>query len=324
MSNVKNEVVIGIDGGGTHTRVMVANLEGQVLSYVEKGASSIYKDAQASQNVQQAIEEALQQARVDKSQVRMLTGGIAGFDAESDLEWVLPLTEVEGLDCPKVHVNDAVVAHSGALMAEPGIIVISGTGSILYAVNEEGRRIRNYDLHHYAASAARFLAYDATYELLAGSVEDRDSALIQEMLAFWNVSTIKELSHLALQGFIADQRERNKRFAELAPLLTRSAASGSPLAQRVCDRALHQIAIGVEMLASYFERPKVQVALIGSVVTSGYFRERLAARLAQGVQRSYQLVEPVYPPVIGAVLLAYRELEIPITGAHLEKLSNWR
>ncbi|WP_020615480.1 N-acetylglucosamine kinase [Paenibacillus daejeonensis] len=318
------EVVIGIDGGGTHTRVMVANLEGQVLSYVEKGASSIYKDAQASQNVRQAIEEALQQAGVDKAQVRMLTAGIAGFDAESDLEWVLPLTDVEGLDCTKVHVNDAVVAHSGALMAEPGIIVISGTGSILYAVNEEGRRIRNYDLHHYAASAARFLAYDATYELLAGSVEDRDNALIQEMLAFWDVSTVKELSHLALQGFIADQRERNKRFAELAPLITQSATSGSPLAQRVCDRALHQIAIGVEMLASYFERPKVQVSLIGSVVTSDYFRERLASRLAQGVQRSYQLVEPVYPPVIGAVLLAFKELHIPISEEHLEKLSNWR
>lgn len=324
MRYVNNEVVIGIDGGGTHTRVMVADVSGQVLSYVEKGSSSIYKDAKASQNVREAIEEALLQAETDKTQVRMLTAGIAGFDVEADLDWVLPLTNVEGLHCKKVHVNDAVVAHSGALMAEPGIIVISGTGSILYAVNEEGRRIRNYDLHHYAASAARFLAYDATYELLAGHTEERDEALTHEMLAFWNLSTVRELSHLALQGFIADQRERNKRFAELAPLISRSAVSGSPLAQRVCDRAVHQIGIGVEMLASYFERPEVKVALIGSVVTSAYFRESLAVKFDQGIQRSYQLVEPAFPPVIGAVLLSFKELGISITEDQLKQLRKWR
>lgn len=43
-----------------------------------------------------------------------------------------------GIDCLKQHVNDAVVAHSGALLKDPGIIVISGTGSIIYALTEEG------------------------------------------------------------------------------------------------------------------------------------------------------------------------------------------
>lgn len=41
------EIVIGIDGGGTHTRVMVVDLAGNVLSYIENGASSIHKDLQA-------------------------------------------------------------------------------------------------------------------------------------------------------------------------------------------------------------------------------------------------------------------------------------
>ncbi|EFM12479.1 ATPase BadF/BadG/BcrA/BcrD type [Paenibacillus curdlanolyticus YK9] len=141
------EIVIGIDGGGTHTRVMAVDLAGNVLSYIENGASSIYSDLKAKDNVQQAIIEAVHQAGRTMNDVQALTAGIAGFDKADDLGWVQALTTIDGLNCRKQHVNDAVVAHSGALLTEPGIIVISGTGSIIFAVTEEGQQIRNYDLH---------------------------------------------------------------------------------------------------------------------------------------------------------------------------------
>ena len=51
-----------------------------------------------------------------------------------------------------------VIAHAGALRSAPGIIAISGTGSVVFGVNEAGRRLRNYDFRHYARSAARHLA----------------------------------------------------------------------------------------------------------------------------------------------------------------------
>jgi glucosamine kinase len=50
--------------------------------------------------------------------------------------------------------------------------VIAGTGSILLGINEVGSNFRNYEFHHYAASAARFLSYDAVYEALAGHTDD--------------------------------------------------------------------------------------------------------------------------------------------------------
>ncbi len=40
----EEQVVIGIDGGGTHIRVMVCSHRGHVLSYLERGSASIYKD----------------------------------------------------------------------------------------------------------------------------------------------------------------------------------------------------------------------------------------------------------------------------------------
>jgi glucosamine kinase len=312
MSKKINDIVIGIDGGGTHTRVMVADIEGNVLSYVETGAASIHKDLQSKLNVHQAIQEALQQAGKEIGEVAVLVGGIAGYDSETDLDWVQPLTDLEGLTCTKLHVNDAVVAHSGALLSEPGVIVISGTGSIIFAINEAGRQIRNYDLHQYAASAARFLAYDATYELLAGNVDESDHELIQAMLQFWELSSVEELAQFALTGFFSDQRERNRRFAELAPAITKAALQNSRLAQTVCDRAAHQIMVGVEILSSYFSEPEVKVSLIGSVVNSDYFQQKLALQMNAGNNKRYRLVQPAFSPVAGAVLLALNQLDIPI------------
>jgi len=316
-----DDVVIGIDGGGTHTRVMVADFKGNVLSYIEKGSSSLHKDLQASHNVRRSIEEALSQAGSNVKQVRALTAGIAGYDNESDLEWVHSLTEVEGLDCLKAHVNDAVIAHSGALLTEPGIVVISGTGSIIHAVTEDGRQIRNYDLHHYAASAARFLAYDATFELLAGNIDDSDEELASDILEFWNLSSVKELSQIALRGFVADKRERNRRFGELAPTITKAAVQNSQLAQIVCDRAVHQIMVGVEILASYFSNREIKVSLIGSVINSEYIQQGLVSRLIVGKNRRYQLTQPTFSPVAGAVLLALKQFETSIEPGLLHNLS---
>lgn len=322
MESKTEGVVVGLDGGGTHTRVMVADLAGSVLSYTEKGASSIYKDSQASENVKQAIDEALRQAGKSVSQVQMLAAGIAGFDKESDYEWVQALTDLPGLDCEKIHVNDAVVAHSGALLAEPGVVVISGTGSILYAVTEEGKQIRNYDLRHYAASAARFLAYDATFELLAGNVEESDQSLVASFVQFWGLASEEELRRLALNGFVEDTKERNKKFAQLAPVITQAALDGSKLAVTVCDRAIHQITVGVEMLGAYFSNEEVKVSFIGSVVNSDYFRQQLASGLRAGKNKTYEVVQPALSPVAGSVLLALKQLTIPVDSTLLNRLGS--
>lgn len=41
------KLVVGIDGGGTYTRVMTANIEGKVLSYVESGGANPSHNANA-------------------------------------------------------------------------------------------------------------------------------------------------------------------------------------------------------------------------------------------------------------------------------------
>ncbi|GGG72935.1 N-acetylglucosamine kinase [Paenibacillus radicis (ex Gao et al. 2016)] len=317
-----NGIVIGIDGGGTHTRAMTVDFAGNVLSYVEKGAASLYKDLHAKQNVHQAIQEAITAAGKTFGDVRGIAAGIAGYDSPEDLEWIEPLTAIDGLETAnRWHLNDAAVAHYGALEANPGIVIISGTGSIIFAITEEGRQLRNYDFHHYAASAARFIAYDTTYELLAGKADATDEALVQSLLQHWQVASLKQLHELGTAGFIAEKRERNRKFGDFAPFVTKAASQGSRTARRVLDRAIEQIQVGVEMLAATFKGEHVDVAFIGSVINSEYVRQQLSQRLSNlGSNKSYCVVTPTFSPVAGAALYALQQLGTPSSPAIVHNL----
>jgi glucosamine kinase len=297
-------IVIGIDGGGTNTRVMAVDFRGNVLAYVEAGGSSPKKDTNAKSNVQKAIMQAVAEAGRELKDVEYLVAGLAGLDSEDDKEWAEQLTEMPGLDCPRWHVNDAVVAHAGAFLNKPGIIVISGTGSIIFAINEEGRHIRNYDFYHYASSAARFLSYDAVFEMLAGNIGLSDQRLVRKVLDFWQVDSVSGLRDLGLNGFVRDRRERDRRFGEMSPFITEAAAEGSALARKVCDKAVEAIVVGVELLGSCFGSDEVSVGYIGSVVRSVYIKDRLTQALAARNGKQYRVKEPALSAVAGSVLIA--------------------
>ncbi|CAM4441805.1 N-acetylglucosamine kinase [Paenibacillus typhae] len=316
----QKDVVIGIDGGGTHTRVIAADIQGNILAHSIKGSASIYRDSSVQVNVQSAIEDVMNKGGIEAGRVAGLAAGIAGYDAPEDLEWITPLTAVPGLACPKWHMNDALIAHYGAHLARPGIIAIAGTGSILIAINEEGRYLRNYDFHHYAASAARLLGYEAVFEVLAGHADASDERLVARMLGHWNTATVTELYHLASGGFDADRKARDRCFGRFAPAVTEEAALGSAAAIRVCSRAVKQIKTGIELLGASFKQYHVPVAFIGSVAGSSYFQAKLREELKNASNRQYTVVTPQLPPAAGAVLYALEQTGLPVTAEIIRRL----
>lgn len=150
-------IVIGVDGGGTRTRVMAAKLSGDVLAYAEGGCANPRKDPEARRHVQETIREALRQAGAEAEQVVSLAAGFAGLDEPDDRVWAELHVSLPGLGGRKRVFNDAVAAHAGAFLTEPGIVAISGTGSIVFAIDERGHQRRNYDFRHYAPTSARHL-----------------------------------------------------------------------------------------------------------------------------------------------------------------------
>jgi len=314
------QIYIGLDGGGTHTRTIAVDAMGRILATANSGGSSPYHNKEAKRNSHEAITAVVENAGATLADVTGLVAGFAGLDEPQDSVWAEEQTAVPGISCPRSHVNDAVIAHAGALRIQPGIIAIGGTGSIVYGVTESGRQLRNYDFRHYASCAARHLSYAAIYRMIVGDTQDSDDDLITQTLEFWKVRDLDGLRELAAKGFISNGDERTHRLGEMSPLVTTAALLGSPLAHAVCNDGAREMAMGIRLLGCCFAEERIQVALIGGSVRSEYMQNAIQKALSGDPLRRFEVVDPDFPPVIGAAMMALEQGSIALEPAVLNSL----
>jgi glucosamine kinase len=315
--------VIGMDGGGSHTRVALADESGKVLTYVQKGGCNRYHDANAEQHVLEGIAEAIRGAGLEVDQIASIQAGMAGLDRSEDTVWAEELLAQTGILGRISAVNDTHIAHTAAFGGEPGIVAIGGTGSLILGKTEQGTWIRNDQFGHYAPTAARFLAYDAVHSILAGRYGPQDQPWIEQILAYWNVTSIPELAALGVSGFAENRLAINRIFGQMAPLVTEAAAENIPLAVRVCDSAADTAVVGILMLASCFKDQQVRITLTGSCLSTPYMvgavRKGLDGAYKPGGQQIHYITSHV-PAVGGALLDAYHLAGIQVAEDIMSEL----
>ncbi|WP_339784640.1 BadF/BadG/BcrA/BcrD ATPase family protein [Paenibacillus sp. FSL R7-0313] len=311
-----NTYVIGMDGGGSHTRVAVADQNGKILSYVQKSGCNRYHDTNAEQNVLEAIAEAITQAGLQSDQIASIQAGMAGLNQPEDTIWAEALLARTGITGRISAVNDTHIAHTAAFDGEPGIVAIGGTGSLILGRTEQGAWLRNDQFGHYAPTAARFLAYDTVHSILAGRYGPHDQAWIEQVLRYWNVASIRELAALGIAGFAENKQATNRKFGQMASMVTEAADRNIPLAVRVCGSAADTAVVGILMLASCFDQPTVSMTLTGSCLSSPYMVEAVqkgldAANMREG--KKIQYISSNLPAVGGALLDAYHLAQINVS-----------
>lgn len=129
-----NQVVMGLDGGGTKTDLAVATPAGAPLARVRAGGSSLSRRplAEVEAELAAGIRAALAAAGAAPDECTAAAGGFASAadpahrDAYSAmLQRQLPRARVEV-------VTDAEIAWRGATGGRDGIVVLAGTGSIAW------------------------------------------------------------------------------------------------------------------------------------------------------------------------------------------------
>ena len=314
-------VLMGIDGGGTHTRVAVADTEGKLLSYVKRqGGAFLCKDANANENVRLAVLAAAEEAGCGLGDIISLTAGIAGYDRRRDLRWVRKLTKIEGLRCVVQHANDAVVAHRGALLFRPGIVAIAGTGSVIAGITEKGKFIRNYDFRHYANNAACSLTYGCVERILAGETDGTD--FTDKLLPYFGADDANALKALKEKEFGMGYARMLKLLGDFAPEVTAAALNGSRLAGQVCTQAAEETVAGIQMLGSRFTSALVPVALVGSAANSAFMKHAIAELLRK--KRKFTLMEPALPPALGAVLMAAQLAKLDVKSVQENLIESYQ
>lgn len=131
----------GIDGGGTKTEAVLLDETGTEVNAARSGASNYLRVGlrTAVRNVRHSLETVVSGAGAELDDLGFVLCGIAGTAhfrhrrrLHEALRAALPDLELEVT-------TDARIALEGAVGEPPGAIVISGTGSAAYALDEGGR-----------------------------------------------------------------------------------------------------------------------------------------------------------------------------------------
>jgi N-acetylglucosamine kinase-like BadF-type ATPase len=139
---------IGIDGGGTKTELALVSLDGVQIAAFFGGASNAFSVGfdRASAEIGQLLERCWRETKQKPEDCLGLGVGLAGVDREADRSRWTELLQARLAEhgAPKqVYVgNDAETALFGTVSQTEGVVVVSGTGSIVYGITPDGRRLR--------------------------------------------------------------------------------------------------------------------------------------------------------------------------------------
>jgi N-acetylglucosamine kinase-like BadF-type ATPase len=133
--------VLGIDAGGTKTVCQLADAEGNVLAETRSTGANL--QAAGELQVEKVLHEVMEEAIGDRPIVpAVICLGIAGVDRPDDAAVVRAIMKRIGYKARVLVVNDALVALEAGAAGQPGIVIISGTGSISYGRNARGEAAR--------------------------------------------------------------------------------------------------------------------------------------------------------------------------------------
>ena len=305
-------IVVGVDGGGSKTRVIVADSLGAPLGEAV-GPGSAVRPGQAEHSagvIAAAVGDALASCAMTHVVPKVLCVGVAGAgrEPERDALWQA-LVARELADDTVVH-PDFSIALDDAFGDGPGVLLISGTGSAAFGRGPAGTiaRCGGWGPVMGDEGSGAWIGRRALSIVTASSDgREPDTALIGAVLTAAQVNDPQQLVAWAAQATPA-------LLATLAPVVTSVADTGDLRANALISLAVEELVLHVRALARQLfgdERAATPVAFTGGMLTKGTtLRKRLEQRLRSAVPGA-QLIPSEVDAARGAVRGALRHVGEP-------------
>jgi glucosamine kinase len=305
------QIVIGVDGGGSKTRAMVADDQGQQIADVEGPGSAVRPgQAEASADVVAAVvRDALAACDMTHVVPRVVCVGVAGVGREAERQalWQALVSREIGDDIV-VHA-DATIAIDDAFGDGAGILLVSGTGSIAYGRSPAGTTARCGGWGPVCGDegGGAWIGRRALSIVTAASDgREPETTLVGAVLTAAQVNDVQDLIPWAAQATPA-------ALASLAPAVIKVADDGDLRANALVAMAVEELVLHVRTLARKLfvdERAACNVALAGGLLgRRAPLRKRVEHRLKSAVPGAAVRQEEVVP-VRGAVRGALRLLGV--------------
>jgi glucosamine kinase len=280
--------VIGVDAGGSRTRVVVADASGETIASAEReGAAVKPGEIERSAGIIAAtVRDALITLDPTLGTPIALCAGVAGVGRESERRALSEALLNEALADDVIVVTDAEIALADAFNDEAGIVLIAGTGSIAFGRGPAGvlERVGGWGPSIGDEGGGYWIARRALSVVTAATDgREPETSLVGAVLTAAEVDEVELLIPWAATATVS-------QIASLAPVVVASAESGDLRANALLGLAAEELVLHVRTLArSLFqdERAAVQVALGGGLLEPGSaLRRRVEHRLKSAVPGS--------------------------------------
>ena len=297
----KMRYVLGVDGGGTKCDAVLMDETGTVCGWGRGGSTHglyVGRDV-AAQSVRDAVQSAVTGRSVEVSRIC----GAGPFAALGDI--------LNQELCSEMFVQGGETGLGFATaLTTHGILILSGTGSFVFGLTEDGRHLHeggNGPIVADEGSAYHIGILGMRAMFRSHYCEARRTSLAQAVPKAMGVETQHEAFH---QLYI--DRIGRSQVAAVAKTVNDEAEKGDAVAIAVLQRAADELG---ELLVEVIRELRMQqsedyLVATGSVAQgSRIFWQRLC-EIAHSAAPGLRPIQPRVKPVIGACLLCLRDLGV--------------
>ncbi|MBS4207910.1 BadF/BadG/BcrA/BcrD ATPase family protein [Bacillus sp. FJAT-50079] len=311
--------VLAIDGGGTKTKGVIANENGDIIAEVTVGASnpnSVGKDDLRNE-LTTLFSKLKEQSNMSIFQISRVFAGMSGVEhPTARKEMQILLSSIIADRIPITVNNDAITALYSGTFGEPGIVQIAGTGSITYGINKKGELDRvggwgyllgekgsGYALGSQGLDAA-FSAYDKLGE---------ETMLVNQIIDHFQVRALPNIIQPVYQA-----KNQKEIIASISKLVVAAADQGDPVSLAIIRQNALYLGESISCLIKKLFTDKWNEEQIQVVLTGGLFNrlDLLQHTMREVFQKNHiqaELIIPKVEPVIGAVVAGLIEEGIGIS-----------
>jgi N-acetylglucosamine kinase-like BadF-type ATPase len=234
-----------------------------------------------------------------------LAGAGRSSDQQSMRDGIMDLAHTRNLTINNLIVeSDARIALEGAFGGKPGMIVIAGTGSIVFGKDEHGKIYR-------AGGWGRLIGDEGSgyamgqqaFRAVARSLDDKNTKTKLAKL-------FKEKFGLNTQeAIIHSLYKENFDIASVMPTVIGAASKGDTAAKRILDNAALElveiIEIALKKMNTNIKNPsKRPLALIGGLLANEHYYSRKVFSVIRKKLLPVSVRQAESSPVVGAAIMA--------------------
>ncbi|ARM76229.1 BadF/BadG/BcrA/BcrD ATPase family protein [Acidianus manzaensis] len=285
-------ILVGVDAGGTSTAAIAYSCDGKYIGEGEAGPGNFHNIGieKTVNNIREAIQSATHNIKPDVACI-----GLAGLDSKHDYK--ILFNALKDIAENTIIEHDSFISLYAETRGRPGVIVISGTGSVVMGFDGKNRiRVGGAGWLLSDEGSAYWIGRKAL-RLLVKMLDGREEKSLLAELILANIKA-RDLDDIIRWSY--HEGHKIDEIASLAKVVNEAAIKGDNKAKQIMIEAAKQLAEDAIYVSKRVGISQVYVS--GGMFESEFFSSNFQSLLKEkGIETLKKKKSPEY----GALLIAF-------------------